>query len=59
MTQYDHGKVPDRVYGSVLKQAYKAFKFFHGKFQNILDECGEGVSKINRKTHIHFFWLKI
>ena len=55
MTQYDHGKVPDRVYGSVLKQAYKAFKFFHGKFQNILDECGEGVSKINRKT----LWLKI
>ncbi|XP_063727101.1 vacuolar fusion protein CCZ1 homolog [Symsagittifera roscoffensis] len=41
VTQYDHGKVPDRVYGSVLKQAYKAFKFFHGKFQNILDESGE------------------
>ncbi|XP_075262986.1 vacuolar fusion protein CCZ1 homolog isoform X2 [Convolutriloba macropyga] len=39
--QYDHRKVPDRIYASVLRQAYKAFKFFHGTFTSILQTYGE------------------
>ena len=43
----EDGRGQDKVYSSLLKQSYKAFRFFHGTFTGILESSGPGSLHIN------------